>query len=246
MKKRGKMIAVLSAVVLCMNVWYLDIDAAVTADAGEWNIEHQLDAAECRQGDTVHLSVNLKRGSSSQDKQDIGVIEGVLEYDNSLFTVSESDIQPVESGKVIKQSFDKNTCVFRIEYDSDITASDGSALLQLALHVNHTATTGKTTVCITHLEWRSTAEAKMTETEHRVPSAITIGEAEEEVTLGDANLDNKINLVDVKYIMQFYNGTRKLNSSQQMNADVNQDGKVNLVDAKLIMQYYNGEIQSFQ
>lgn len=245
MKKCGKIMAVILAMVLCMHAGYLNIDAAVTADAGEWNIEHKLDVAECKQGDTVHLAVNLKRGSSSEDKQAISVLEGVLEYDNSLFTVSENDIQPVESGKVTKQSFDENTCVFRIEYDSDITVADGAPLLQLALHVNGAATTGKTTVCITHLEWRSTASAQMTETEHRVPSAITIAEAEKKAVLGDANLDNKINLVDVKYIMQAYNGTRKLSSSQQLNADVNQDGKVNLVDAKLIMQYYNGEIQSF-
>lgn len=243
MKKFGKVMAVMLAVVFSMNM--TAYRAYADADQGEWKIEHKLDVAECGQGDTVNLTVYLQQGSSSLKQQDLSVLEGVLEYDNSLFTVDNADIQPLDSGKVVKQSFDAASCVFRVEYDSDITVASGAPFLQIALHVNGNASTGKTTVCVTHLEWRSAAAAQATAVEHRVPSSITIAEADNQTVFGDVNQDNKINLVDVKYIMQNYNGTRTLSSQQKLNADVNQDGKVNLVDAKLIMKYYNGEIQKF-
>lgn len=61
-------------------------------------------------------------------------------------------------------------------------------------------------------------------------------------TLGDVNGDNSINLVDVLYIIQFYNGVRaSLTSKEFAAADVNKDGNVNLTDARIILEYYNGK-----
>ena len=245
-KKWGKIIAAGLAVVLCVGTLsyraYADTPAA---DAGEWKIEHTLDVSDCRQGDTVVLSVFLKQGTGESDAQNMSKIEGVLEYDSSLFTIGEADIQPAESEKAMDKTFESSTGAFSITYDTDITVPKDEMILRLGLHVNGDASTGKTTVCVTHMGWGSSSDAQVAEIEHRVPSSITIAEAEVEVLPGDVNLDGMINLIDVKYVMQHYNNARTLDSHQKQNADVNGDGKVNLTDAKLIMKYYNGEIDEF-
>jgi hypothetical protein len=63
-------------------------------------------------------------------------------------------------------------------------------------------------------------------------------------TLGDANGDGAINIVDALLIAQEYVG---LNPSGFIaaNADTNCDGSINIVDALLVAQYYVGLIQSF-
>lgn len=63
--------------------------------------------------------------------------------------------------------------------------------------------------------------------------------------LGDVNKDGRVNLVDVAWVLQSYNGIRVLNSEQTTLGDVNGDKKVTLVDAILILKYVNGEISSF-
>ena len=232
-KKLGKLIAAGLAVVLCMGTLsfqtYADTPAA---DAGEWKIEHTLDVSECRQGDTVVLSVFLKQGSGEADAQNMSKIEGVLEYDSSLFTIEKADILPDESEKVMDKTFELSTGAFSVAYNTDITVPKDGMILQLNLHVNGDASTGKTTVCVTHMGWCNSGDAQMTEIEHRVPSSITIAEAEVKTVPGDANLDGKVNLMDVKYVMQHYNNARTLDSRQKQNADVNGDGRVNLTDAK--------------
>lgn len=62
--------------------------------------------------------------------------------------------------------------------------------------------------------------------------------------LGDVNMDGSVNLVDVAWVLQSYNGIRVLTSEQTTLGDVNGDGKVSLVDAILILKYVNGEISS--
>lgn len=63
--------------------------------------------------------------------------------------------------------------------------------------------------------------------------------------LGDVNQDGSINLLDATYVLQAYNGVRKLTETQEKLADVNGDKRVNLVDVLKIMKYCNGEIKSF-
>lgn len=63
--------------------------------------------------------------------------------------------------------------------------------------------------------------------------------------LGDVNQDGSINLLDATYVLQAYNGVRKLTETQEKLADVNSDKKVNLVDVLKIMKYCNGEIKNF-
>lgn len=62
---------------------------------------------------------------------------------------------------------------------------------------------------------------------------------------GDVNGNGKIDLVDVLYIVQYYNKVRTLTSVEFSLADVDKNGVVNLVDAKKILRYYNGETSTF-
>ena len=246
MKKLEKIITAGLAVILCIGMvsfrTYADTSAA---DAGEWIIEHDLDISECRQGDTVMMSVFLKQGSGKEDSQNMSKIDGILEYDSSLFTIEKADILPVESEKASDWNFEPSTGAFSIVYHTDITVPKDGMILQLNLRGKGDASTGKTTVCVTHMGWSSSSDVQATEIEHRFPSSITIAEAEVKTVPGDVNLDSMVNLIDVKYVMQQYNNARTLDSKQKQNADVNGDGRVNLTDAKLIMKYYNGEIDEF-
>ena len=58
-------------------------------------------------------------------------------------------------------------------------------------------------------------------------------------------IDSKINLIDVTYALQYYNGVRRLTNEQIENADVNNDSKVNLVDVLMILKKVNGENVNF-
>lgn len=97
---------------------------------------------------------------------------------------------------------------FRVLYDSDITVYSEAPVIRLRLHVNEKATMGKTTVCITYLEWQASDSAGKYEVEHRIPSSINISKSEAAIVPGDVNLDDEITLLDVKYIMQYCNGTK--------------------------------------
>lgn len=229
-------------IILAMAVCGFSIDAY--ADGAAWDIENTLDVSECRQGDTLTMSVNLK-GSDTAATQEITSMEGTLEYDSSLFTIGKADILLAEGGKAKSCSFDSSTGVFSIQYASDITVQDGGLMLQIRLHTASDASVGKTTLCVTHMEWKDAAGQQAAEIEHRVPVRITIAEAESPAAAGDVNQDGKVNLTDAKLVMQHYNGARTLDGQGKKNADVNGDGKVNLTDAKLIMKYYNGEITEF-
>lgn len=68
---------------------------------------------------------------------------------------------------------------------------------------------------------------------------------EKEHILGDVNGNQKVDLVDALYVIQYYNKVKTLNSVELKAADANKNGTVDLVDALLIMQYYNGIIKSF-
>lgn len=62
---------------------------------------------------------------------------------------------------------------------------------------------------------------------------------------GDVNQDTKIDLLDVTYVLQYYNGVRDLTVEQKALADVNNDTAVNLVDVLLILKKVNGENVTF-
>lgn len=64
-------------------------------------------------------------------------------------------------------------------------------------------------------------------------------------TLGDVNLDGKINTKDARLVLLNYVGKEELNETQKLAADVNKDGKINTKDARQILLYYVGKISEF-
>lgn len=240
MGKLKKALTVTASLLFCL----CSVFGKAYAAEGKWGIENTLDAEECRQGGTLLLAVALK-GDSTSKGQEITSLRGVLEYDTSLFTMEKGDILPGEAEAVKACSFDASDGTFAIQYASAVTVKDGSQLLQLRLHVAQDATIGKTTVCVTQMEWGNPDKDQKEETEHRVPARITIREAQAGTAVGDVNGDGKVDLTDARLAMQHYNGIKTLDAAQQKRADTNGDNKVNLIDVKRIMQYYNGEIEEF-
>ncbi len=236
-RKAGKK-AVSAAV--CLALCIVVLSGKVHAAESGWEIAHTLDAAECRQGGTLLLSVTLK-GENKTKTSEITSLGGILEYDTSLFSVGKDDILPADRDAVTACTFDADTGKFTISYASKVTVKDADALLQIRLHVAEDASVGKTTVCVTNMEWGGSDEKDRQEIEHRIPSHITIQAAE--TAAGDVNGDGTTDLKDAKLIMQYYNGVVVPDSQQEKRADVNGDGKINLTDVKLVMQYYNGETE---
>lgn len=232
-----------AAAVCCLCICASAVLTKVSAADSKWDIENKLDKEECRQGDILLLSVALK-GSSNSKEQEISSMSGVFEYDTSLFQVTKEDILPAEKSAVKECTFDEEEGKFTIQYSSGIKVKDASDLFQIQLHVAEDAEAGKTTVCVTNLEWSGTDGKQEEEIEHRVPAYLTIQEAEKSEP-GDINGDGKADLIDARLVMQHYNGAKTLDGTQLKSADVNGDGKVNLTDVKMIIQYYNGEIDEF-
>lgn len=230
-----------AAAAVCLVLGICTLFGKAYAAESKWDIEHTLDAAECKQGGTLLLSVTLK-GESKTKTSEMTSLSGILEYDTSLFSVGKNDILPAERDKdAVKEcTFDAETGKFMIQYASKVTIKDADALLQIRLHVADDATTGNTTVCVTNMEWSGPDDKDKQEIEHRIPSHITI-QASKTAAAGDVNGDGRADLTDARLMMQYYNGADVLDSQQQKNADVNGDGKINLTDVKLVMQYYNGE-----
>lgn len=241
MKRIIKTTAIIVSIIFAVYRFSIDIYAADTG----WDIENTLNVSECRQGDIVIMSVKLKGGSDAQPQQMI-TVEGILEYDNSLFLVEKSDILPAENVNVQACSFDPLSGVFIVKYTSELVVKDNDLILQIRLHTAKDASVGKTTLCVTGMKWNSSANQQGVELEHHIPVRITIMETEmTEKEVGDVNQDGKVNLTDAKLVMQHYNSAKMLEGQNKMNADVNNDGKINLIDAKLIMKYYNKEITVF-
>lgn len=242
MKKRNKAAAFFVSLLAVIFLGSLEAYAK-----SAWDIENTLDASQCQQGGSVMMSVKLKGGDETSKQETISIVsmEGVLEYDNSLFSVEKADIFPVEGEKVQSCSFNPSTGGFAISYTSAVTVKDAGVMLQIRLHTQKDATVGKTTLCVTQMKWSGEMGQQAEEIQHRVPASVQISKAKKMEIAGDVNRDGKVNLTDAKLVIRYFNGTKKLNKQQKKNADVNGDGKVNLTDAKLIMQYYNGEIDGF-
>lgn len=234
MKRVQKITAIILSVLFCMSMASDTVHAGDGDQTSACTIRQELDVSDCRQGDVITLSVYLQ-GDLASDGLQVASLAGAVEYDTSLFTVEKSDVLPVESDSASTKAFDQSDCSFRVKYASDAAVNSKEPILRLKLHVNEKATTGKTTICVTHLEWKS-GDGENYEIENWVPSSVVISESETEAVPGDVNLDHKITLTDVKYIMLYCNGKKTLNAQQKKNADLNGDGKVNLIDAKLIMK----------
>lgn len=71
-------------------------------------------------------------------------------------------------------------------------------------------------------------------------STVTITEREH--LAGDVNGNNRIDLIDVLYVIQYYNDVKKLTDVEFRAADMDKNGVVNLIDARIMLQYYDSEL----
>ncbi|MBP1592477.1 MAG: dockerin type I repeat-containing protein, partial [Oscillospiraceae bacterium] len=120
--------------------------------------------------------------------------------------------------------------------------------------------TAKTTATPT-VKPTATATAKATETPAATPTAKPTadpvksadptanndgyGEATFAVTLGDVNLDGKIDVTDLSVLSLSLVDKKELKGDSAKNADVDKDGKVALTDLATIRQYISKKILKF-
>lgn len=71
-------------------------------------------------------------------------------------------------------------------------------------------------------------------------SVVTITEREH--LAGDVNGNNRIDLIDVLYVIQYYNNVKKFTDVEFRAADMDKNGVVNLIDARIMLQYYDSEL----
>ena len=182
-----------------------------------------------------------------------------IKYDENRFRFVDYKLSP-EAAKYLKVQTANATLntltgiiqlAFAAEADTDFTGE--FLTLRFATIVNESeVSNGKTvTADITPTIMELNNISGMSISGGDMKGEFTSGKEKSTITLeqgwqlGDVNKDGKVNLVDVAWVLQSYNGIRVLTSEQATLGDVNGDGKVSLVDAILILKYVNGEISAF-
>lgn len=124
--------------------------------------------------------------------------------------------------------YDKFVCVLVDGQDvdaSNYTVTEGSTIVTLSPEYLATLEEGEHTIAIVSTDGQATASFSI---------------AAPVVLSGDTNEDNKVSIVDAKWVLQSVAGTRTLTEAQKAAADVNGDGKISIVDAKWILQAVAG------
>lgn len=77
-----------------------------------------------------------------------------------------------------------------------------------------------------------------TELQYAATTTCTVSITEPERLVGDVNGDNRIDLIDVLYIIQAYNNTKQLTDAEKKAADIDKSGTVDLADASILLLIY--------
>lgn len=77
-----------------------------------------------------------------------------------------------------------------------------------------------------------------TELQYAATTTCTVTITEPERLVGDVNGDNRIDLIDVLYIIQAYNNTKQLTDVEKKAADIDKSGTVDLADASILLLIY--------
>lgn len=80
------------------------------------------------------------------------------------------------------------------------------------------------------------------ELQYVAATTCTVTITEREHLAGDVNGNNRIDLIDVLYVIQYYNDVKKLTDVEFRAADMDKNGVVNLIDARIMLQYYDSEL----
>lgn len=98
-----------------------------------------------------------------------------------------------------------------------------------------TAKTGTTPVVLTV---ETVDKLTATELQYAATTTCTVTITEPERLVGDVNGDNRIDLIDVLYIIQAYNNTKQLTDAEKKAADIDKNGTVDLADASILLLIY--------
>lgn len=83
------------------------------------------------------------------------------------------------------------------------------------------------------------------ELQYAATTTCTVTITEKERLLGDVNGDDRVNLIDLGYALQYYNDERALTNAELWAVDVNKNGRLDIMDALLILRYCSGELGAF-
>lgn len=126
----------------------------------------------------------------------------------------------------------------------DACLDEGEPLLYFDIKVADNAAGISRQACFTFIRVHHFANISATTMKQDQINLVRKAEIKPHRLYGDANGDDRINLMDAASVLQYYNGCRTLNAGQMKYLDVNADGKVSLMDALLIMKYFNSDDMS--
>lgn len=135
--KLKKMRKIICFVAACVSMYFMQ---EVCFAADNWTISQTVSQSDCEQGTPLTLSVYL---GGSEDSVSVSKIKGELEYDTSLFAVTDVSA----AGMTVADS-DYVQGVFTLTASTEKALKKGDLLFQVQMQVKDDSSIGKTTICI--------------------------------------------------------------------------------------------------
>lgn len=173
-----------------------------------------------RSGEKVEIALQVK------DIQDMAAIQGTLNYDPALLTLTE--IKPME-GFLLQYKQAENGTISLVVMTEDGTGVDGDVTFATAVFTTATVESATETKVVVDGDIYASDISLLP---NRVATSI--------ITIvagikGDVNFDGVVNVADVLMALQYTSGNRQLSKSEWFAADYNSDGDVTVADVMLIL-----------
>ena len=130
----------------------LSFSCRINVQAADFAIKQEVSTSSGQPGDVIQLSVYVQGMESSIEA---AKVQGVLEYDTSLFT-----IQGVTGNGFKTDKVNQASGRFSMTTNKANTLQNGDLLFKISLLVNDDASVGKTTVCVNEIVISDTEEAE--------------------------------------------------------------------------------------
>lgn len=146
----------------------LSFSYRINVQAADFTIKQEVSTSSGQPGDVIQLSVYVQGLESSIEA---AKVQGVLEYDTSLFA-----IQGVTGNGFKTDKVNQASGRFSMTTNRANTLQNGDLLCKISLLINDDASVGKTTVCVNKVVISDTAEAE-TQISNYVPTTIKLESA---------------------------------------------------------------------
>ena len=146
----------------------LSFSYRINVQAADFTIKQEVSTSSGQPGDVIQLSVYVQGLESSIEAVKV---QGVLEYDISLFT-----IQGVAGNGFKTDKVNQTSGRFSMTTNTANTLQNGDLLCKISLLVNDDASVGKTTVCVNEIVISDTGEAE-TQIYNYIPTTIKLESA---------------------------------------------------------------------